>query len=236
MKNRRWTWVLLAVLLFVVGSCGSVIGARTVAQNDHRVSQQTFSESSANIAGTLRLALQREQDLSVSARSFFIDHSDPTQAEFLQWIQSMSAFERYPELMGLAELKLVPASGLNGFVASKAIESSTGQASGGAFQIVPPEIARTTASHPLRYLRRESLRFRLGSTTARRHSGPCCLSPVIWASSPTFPSDWELARNWLSVRRSTPVAPFLPLWRLARLPFSDGPELRSDPLSSWQRH
>ena len=69
------------------------------------------------IASTLKLAIQHEQDLSVSVLAFVTDNPNASEAQFLQWTSSVRAFERYPELEGLAEIEVVPASKLGAFVA-----------------------------------------------------------------------------------------------------------------------
>lgn len=114
---HRHGWSAAAALLVLVGVVGSLLGARGVARSDSQASRQTFDASSMEIASTLKLAIQHEQDLSVSVLSFVTDNPNASEAQFLQWTSSERAFARYPELEGLAEIVLVPASQLEAFVA-----------------------------------------------------------------------------------------------------------------------
>jgi hypothetical protein len=52
------------------------------------------------IASTLQLAIQHEEDLVVSAGSYLLSNPAATPADFRAWIVSMQAYDRYPELLG----------------------------------------------------------------------------------------------------------------------------------------
>jgi diguanylate cyclase (GGDEF)-like protein len=131
-RPRRTRWIAAATLLVAVGSASSVFGAAVVAHSASQQSHQAFVSSSTEVASTLQLALQREEDLVVNAGAFLAANPDATQAQFQQWTSSVRAFVRYPELQAIAELVLVPASQLSAFVAH--FEPAGG---GGAFQIIP---------------------------------------------------------------------------------------------------
>ncbi len=138
MNTRRWTWLLGAVLLFVVGTAGSFVAADSVAKSTRRSSTLAFMESSKGIASTLDLAIQHEQDLATDAGAFFIANPDASQAQFLQWTDSVRAFHRYPELQAIAELALVPASQLSAFAAKAEANPAGPVGPGGVFRVVPP--------------------------------------------------------------------------------------------------
>ncbi|MGP8059558.1 MAG: EAL domain-containing protein [Acidimicrobiales bacterium] len=116
-QPRRHGWSAAAALLMLFGVVGSLLGAQGVARSDSQAGRQTFDASSMEIASTLKLAIQHEQDLSVSVLAFVTDNPNASEAQFLQWTSSVRAFERYPELEGLAEIEVVPASKLGAFVA-----------------------------------------------------------------------------------------------------------------------
>ncbi len=129
---------LLAAALVMVGTLGSFLGARAVARSQAQHSRESFLATSTEIASTLKLAIQHEQDLVVSAGGFAVRDPNATQAEFVQWTSSVRAFERYPEVVGVAELALVPSSQLSAF-SSRAIADPTGPlAADGTFQVTPP--------------------------------------------------------------------------------------------------
>ena len=131
-RPRRTRWIVAAALLVAVGSASSVFGAAVVARSAGQQSHQAFVSSSREVASTLQLALQHEQDLVVSAGAFLAANPDATPAQFQQWTSSVRAFARYPELQAIAELVLVPASQLKAFVAR--FEPTNG---GAPFQIIP---------------------------------------------------------------------------------------------------
>ncbi|MCU1493217.1 MAG: hypothetical protein JWO62_981, partial [Acidimicrobiaceae bacterium] len=127
----------LAAFLVVAGTVGSAIGAAAVARANGQRSRQAFVVSSTEIASTLKLAIQHEEDLSVIAGAFVVRDPGATEAEFLQWTSSVRAFERYPELQGIAEVVIVPASKLSAF-AKRAVAAPTGSLGyGGTFQVIP---------------------------------------------------------------------------------------------------
>jgi diguanylate cyclase (GGDEF)-like protein len=136
-SRRRNAWLAAAALVVAIGTTASVLGARAVAHNDSQKTRETSVTSSIEIASTLNLAIQHEQDLAVSAGAFVVGNPAATQAEFHQWTNSVRAFERYPELQGLAELVLVPASQLNAFAAQAVADPSGPLASDGTFQVIP---------------------------------------------------------------------------------------------------
>src|SRR5580700_7485892 len=117
MNPRRHVWLGVATVLVVVGTFVSVWAAHELARNDAQISRQAFVASSTEIASTLKLAIQHEQDLAVSAGAFFADNPDASQPEFSQWTSSVRAFQRYPELETIAEVTIVPASQLSAFAA-----------------------------------------------------------------------------------------------------------------------
>ena len=67
MRTRRNFLIAMDLVLFLVGTIGSVGVARESARADSKTSHQEFVATAANIASTLKLALQHEQDLTISA-------------------------------------------------------------------------------------------------------------------------------------------------------------------------
>ncbi len=77
--------------------------------------QLSFHLASAEIASTLKLAIQHEEDLVVSASAFVISNPNASPADFDRWAESVHAMQRYPELQNIGLVALVPASGLAAF-------------------------------------------------------------------------------------------------------------------------
>jgi signal transduction histidine kinase len=130
-------WVAVATLAVVLGAVGSVYAARAVARSDERKSQRTFAASAADVASTLKLAMQREEDLVVSTSAFVVSHPQIANHEFNRWVQADRVVERYPEVIALARLVVVPASRLLGFAAQQRKDPAGPLAPDGSFKIVP---------------------------------------------------------------------------------------------------
>jgi diguanylate cyclase (GGDEF)-like protein len=138
MISRGKVWPAIAALVVVVGTAASILSAQAVGRNDSQKARQTAITSSVEIAGTLKLAIQREQDLAVGAGAFAMGNPNASQAEFRQWVISDRVFQRYPELSGIGELAYVPAADLTAFAARVQTDPSSTSASTGTFQVSPP--------------------------------------------------------------------------------------------------
>ncbi|MEA3186016.1 MAG: diguanylate cyclase, partial [Ilumatobacteraceae bacterium] len=138
-SSRRWQlWIVVAVagLLAGGGIAGTVATARDVARHDAEKSRQAAQLSSVEVASTLRLALQREEDLAVSASGFFLENPAPTNSEFVAWAETVRGFDRYPELLGWGEVVIVSAADLSAY-AARATAAPAGVVSG-PFAVTPP--------------------------------------------------------------------------------------------------
>ena len=110
---RRQYWsVLAAVLIAVGGISATVVGASSVAQTASQESEQQFVAGSAQIASTLQLSIEREQDLVVDGEGYVLGNPGGTDSEFKQWTTSVQVLSRYPELQELGYLEIVPAAAL----------------------------------------------------------------------------------------------------------------------------
>ncbi len=116
-RSRTGIWAAVATLCVLAGILASVLGARAVARNDAAGGREAFQRTSTSIASTLKLALRHEEQLQVSATTFFASHPDATPAEFQAWLRWARTARRYPELDQLALLTLIRASELPAFQA-----------------------------------------------------------------------------------------------------------------------
>jgi diguanylate cyclase (GGDEF)-like protein len=125
-------WGLRAVVLIVLGSFGSFVGAQGVTNAADQRIHRTFTTSSNDIAATLQLAIQHEHDLIDSTQSFLLGNPHPTQAEFTKWSKEVRVLLRYRDLTGLGVIDYVPASQLSAYVkrASSALDTP--------FKVTPP--------------------------------------------------------------------------------------------------
>jgi diguanylate cyclase (GGDEF)-like protein len=135
--KRHHMWMVVAVLLTVGGIVGAVFAAGAMARNDADKSQQALDSKSGDIASTLQLAIHDEESLVVNASAFVLDHPGGSNARFTQWLKTVRAFERYPELESLGQVVIVPRSELKAFVA-RALKDPLGLGADKQFQVIPP--------------------------------------------------------------------------------------------------
>jgi diguanylate cyclase (GGDEF)-like protein len=113
--SRKFAWGLLAASCVAAGAVGSVLGAHAVASSDAKNARRASQQTSAAIASTVKLALQREEELRVSASTYYAGNSATTPSEFARWAKWAQMLRRYPELDQLGLITLVHASGLPAF-------------------------------------------------------------------------------------------------------------------------
>lgn len=130
-------WVVFALFIVTIGISLSVVAAQGTADGQRERARQGFLASSAQISSTLKLAIQHEQDLAVSAGAFIADDPDATEAQFRQWTEAVEAFERYPELQGIANIAMVPGSELPAFAARAVADPAGPLGPNGTFDVIP---------------------------------------------------------------------------------------------------
>ena len=108
-----------------------------MARNQGQQSRQAFTATAMAISSTFQLAIQHEQDLVIGAGAFVVRNPDASEADFVQWTSTVRAFERYPEVVGIADLALVPASQLSAFAARATADPAGPLAANGTFEVTP---------------------------------------------------------------------------------------------------
>ena len=114
-----------------------MLAARAVARTQSQGSRQSFVTSAQGIASTLQLAIQHEQDLVLAAGGYVANDPGASQSQFQSWVDSTRAFQRYPEVIGIADLDLVPASLLSEFAAQSVADPAGPLGPNGTFQVIP---------------------------------------------------------------------------------------------------
>jgi diguanylate cyclase (GGDEF)-like protein len=127
-----------AIALALAGSAGAALAAHLVAHNDRQQARASFREAAADIASTLTLAVQHEEDLVVSARAYIVGNPGGSEADIRHWSAAVEALARYPELEGGGEVVLVPASRLAAFTARENADPATPLPHGSSFEVLPP--------------------------------------------------------------------------------------------------
>jgi diguanylate cyclase (GGDEF)-like protein len=137
-KRQRRVWTAVAMLVLIGGIAGAFLAAESHARGDADASHRAFVESSGEIASTLKLAIQHDDDLIVSGAAYFAGNPNGSNAEFLRWANSVQALARYPELQDFGNAVLVPHSGLKAFPARVAADPWGALGPNGTFVVVPP--------------------------------------------------------------------------------------------------
>jgi diguanylate cyclase (GGDEF)-like protein len=156
---------VVALLCVVAGAVGSVLGAHAVARSDAANARQSARQTSAEIASTVKLAIQRNEDLLLGAGTYFAGNSKTSPAEFDKWARWARALRSYPELEQLGLVTLVRVPELSAFETRvtghkvKPPEPGTTHPATTAFRVVPTsnhhyycltvaEVARGAAALP----------------------------------------------------------------------------------------
>jgi diguanylate cyclase (GGDEF)-like protein len=109
-SSSRAVWAATATVCAVLGILASVLGAQVAASNDAAGARRAAAQNATSIASTLKVAIRHEEQLTVSASTYFGSHPKATTAEFAAWVKWARAHSRYPELDALGFLAPTQAS------------------------------------------------------------------------------------------------------------------------------
>jgi diguanylate cyclase (GGDEF)-like protein len=137
MRGPRRLWLTAAALLVAAGTVGSILGASVVAHSDAQRSHESFVTSSLGIASTLKLAIQQENSLVISAEAFIVANPNASNTEFLSWVGTMDVAKRFPEVSGLGYFAVVRLGQLSQFIARTLVDPTQPQAAGQSYQVTP---------------------------------------------------------------------------------------------------
>jgi diguanylate cyclase (GGDEF)-like protein len=133
-------WVAGALAIVLAGTLASALGARAIARSGAENSRLAFHLSSTEVASTLTLAIQHEEDLIISAGAFVSANPHASPADFDRWAESVHAMQRYPELRNFGFVELVPASRLAGFMTRLSAKPVLPFGPSASAPAAPPEI------------------------------------------------------------------------------------------------
>ncbi len=114
---RTGAWLVAACLILLLGTAAAVVGARAVWQSDAAQDRLTFHLAAEDITSTLKLAIQHEEDLVVSASAFVAGSPAANPGAFDRWAQTVHAMQRFPELENIGLIERVEAAQLPAFLA-----------------------------------------------------------------------------------------------------------------------
>jgi diguanylate cyclase (GGDEF)-like protein len=152
-SNGHGAWAIAAALCVLLGAVASVLGARAVASNDKSGVRTTFQQSSNAIASSVKLAIQRQEELTVAASTYFAANPKATPAEFARWARWARTRRRYPELdaLGLLPAPAPPAvartapAGPQAASASTLVAPTSGETSSTQASSTPAQASSTSA-------------------------------------------------------------------------------------------
>jgi diguanylate cyclase (GGDEF)-like protein len=124
-------WTAIAVFIVVAGAFGSFIGADAVAHDTDARSHKSFVSASNEIAATLKLSIQREQDLIDATESYLIGNPNATQGQFKKWADDVHVLRHYPELVGLGIIKIISPAELSAYAQQASLAQGT------TFHLIP---------------------------------------------------------------------------------------------------
>ena len=135
---RRSFWIAIAIVVVALGSLGAFLGADTLSNSDVQQAHADLQTSTAEIASALNLAIEHEQDLAISAGAYIVENPNASESSFLRWVNDVDAFQRYPEILAVAEVEIVRPSQLKAFAARAAINEKESRAPSQTFTLTPP--------------------------------------------------------------------------------------------------
>jgi diguanylate cyclase (GGDEF)-like protein len=142
----RWSvWGIVALLCATAGVVGTLVGAHAIARSDTRNAQVAFRQSSGQISSSLKLAVERQEDLTAAASTFFAANPDASPAEFQRWTRWAHVLRHDPALQRLGLIALIGPSQLASFQtriagsagAARAPGSAASSSSIGGLRIIP---------------------------------------------------------------------------------------------------
>jgi diguanylate cyclase (GGDEF)-like protein len=145
------TWTSVAILFVAAGTFGSLVAGTLVARSADQRANKAFMTTTTEIAANLQLAFQHEQDLIESTQSFLDGNPNATPAQFKKWSIDVHMLGRYPGLVGLGVIKIVPADQLSAYAARAAAQQTV------PFEIVPSGQRRFYCLAPFGVFRSKTL-------------------------------------------------------------------------------
>ncbi len=104
--GRRWLVAALAIAS--IGTAGALLGARLIASNEAQQSLARFRLASHQVAADAQLGIDQENALLIATAAFFKQEPHASTARFDGWLTDVQAFRRYPEILGVGLIDLVP--------------------------------------------------------------------------------------------------------------------------------
>jgi diguanylate cyclase (GGDEF)-like protein len=138
-RSRRHRRLLgaLSLSILLVGATASILGGLAWTSYVHDQSGRAFSSTAQTEADALSVAMQRDADLTATARTLIETTPTLTNAQFSTWFRLLGTRNSYPGSFGLIFIANVQQSELAGFAHHAAVDPPLGLAMSGPFALSP---------------------------------------------------------------------------------------------------
>jgi diguanylate cyclase (GGDEF)-like protein len=109
-------WMLGALALLLIGVVATFVGARALARSQAESSHSAFRLASNQVVANFNLEIAHETDLLFAEAAFLHQSPSMAPAEFWRWAQDDRVKQRFPELVGIGELRLIPRAQLPAWI------------------------------------------------------------------------------------------------------------------------
>jgi len=103
------------IALLLIGALLSTFVATQAARADGDASHKAFLSLSSEVASSLRLETQHEEDLLLSGGAYLAGNPRVSETAFRRWSDALHALSRYPELLGMSNAVVVRGSQVAAF-------------------------------------------------------------------------------------------------------------------------
>jgi diguanylate cyclase (GGDEF)-like protein len=182
-------WRVAYAILAAAAAIAAALGARAIADNDASSARHAFAGASERVAARLDAALEREQELSVSAATYFAANPHAPAQAFTTWARWAGVADRYPELRRLELVVLLSGSKSPASRATRAVSAPPSAASSSLRCVIVADSIRATvrppaastdlcARQPALLATRDSGESAYGTAGSRPHETLEILTPV----------------------------------------------------------
>ncbi len=193
--------------VIALGFLGSFLGANNLGStSDVATGPSDLQTSSAEIAATLNLAIEHEQDLAISAGAFIVENPNASESSFIRWVDDVDAFQRYPEILAVAEVDIVRPSQLKAFAARADINEKESKAPSQTFTLTPPGKRPFYCLVDVEHARAGLTEIPIGLDLCDSSLGPQLLRLATRSDRPTPPTAWAVRPPLRWARRSIATA------------------------------
>ena len=173
---RAGRWRVIAALVLVVGGLLSTFGSTQVARDEKDKSLRAFFSLSAEVASSMVLEGQHEQDLLLAGEANFTGNPTGGEAAFRRWSNTLHALSHYPELRGMSNVVIVRSPRLDAFSTWAKTHPWSQSGQPGGFEVSPPGLRPSYCFSTVEEVRRSTWEPTSGYDFCSTGLGPALLA------------------------------------------------------------